>query len=254
MEHKPQNIAGWIKDVTSSGRKQLAVLLDPDKISEPFLHQLHLHGAQLLFFGGSLLSSFDLDQKLKMVRKCVPHARIILFPGSAQQLSAEADAILFISLVSGRNPDLLIGQQVLAAPMVKQLGLEVLPTAYLLVDGGSVTTAIYMSGSIPIPANKPEIAATTALAASMLGMQYVYMDCGSGAHHHVPANMLKRVRQNVDIPLIVGGGIRTPNDAIMLCEAGADIVVVGNALEDRPELLGEFLTAVNGFRTMVPPL
>jgi phosphoglycerol geranylgeranyltransferase len=252
INYRDKSVAQTLAQAAQTGARQLAILIDPDKVSPPFLQQLHAHHAQLLFFGGSLLSSFDLDQKLIMVRQQVPNAQIVLFPGSAQQLSAKADAILFLSLVSGRNPELLIGQQVLAAPLVKQLGLEVLPTAYLLIDGGSVTTAIYMSGSTPIPPNKSEIAAVTALAATMMGMQYVYLDCGSGAQDHVPLEMIRAVRNAVSVPIIVGGGITTPEAARQVCAAGADVVVVGNILEQQPELLTDFLLAVKGFPATTP--
>ena len=224
-------------------RKQLAVLVDPDKLSVPLIGQLDEQGIELLFFGGSLLSQYGLDKKIASIRQHT-RAKVVLFPGSIQQISSAADAILFLSLVSGRNPELLIGQQVLAAPMIKQAQLETLSTGYMLVDGGSSTTAVYMSGSLPLPANKPEIAAITAMAAEMLGMQHIYLDAGSGAKNHPPLEMIAAIRAAVQVPIIVGGGIRTPEAAYQIAHAGADILVVGNILEETPSLLSAMSAAI----------
>lgn len=236
-------VSQFIRKSQSENQKQLAVLVDPDKLFVPLVAQLDAHAIQLLFFGGSLLTQHDLDAKIRVLRTKT-QAHIVLFPGSVQQVAAAADAILFLSLVSGRNPELLIGQQVLAAPMVRQAGLETLATAYMLVDGGSPTTAVYMSGSMPLPPNKPEIAACTAMAAEMLGMQHIYLDAGSGAHYHPPVEMVAAIRAAVSIPIIVGGGIRTPEAAYQLGKAGADVLVVGNVLEKHPEMLSEMNAAV----------
>lgn len=236
-------VSQFIQQSKAQNRKQLAVLVDPDKLSLPLIGQLDSSGVDLLFFGGSLLSQYGLNDKIASIRQHT-RAKVVLFPGSIQQISAAADAILFLSLVSGRNPELLIGQQVLAAPMIKQAGLETLSTGYMLVDGGSATTAVYMSGSLPLPANKPEIAAVTAMAAEMLGMQHIYLDAGSGAKFHPPLEMISAIRAAVKVPIIVGGGIRTPEMAYQIAQAGADILVVGNVLEEHPSLLTEMAAAV----------
>ncbi|MCH8553516.1 MAG: geranylgeranylglyceryl/heptaprenylglyceryl phosphate synthase [Schleiferiaceae bacterium] len=244
------SIQNGINQRVSSNKKQLAVLLDPDKIDElalpSFVAQMQQHQVGLIFFGGSLLTSFELDRQIGLL-KSLTTIPIILFPGSVQQVSAAADGILFLSLVSSRNPELLIGQQILAAPMVKRAGLEVLPTAYMLIDGGNTTTAIYMSGSQPLPANKPAIAACTALAAEMLGMKYLYLDAGSGALNHPPVETITAIKKETTLPLIVGGGIKTPEEAHNVALAGADIIVVGNAFEQNPELLGTIAAAINNF-------
>ncbi|MCB0813121.1 MAG: phosphoglycerol geranylgeranyltransferase [Flavobacteriales bacterium] len=160
---------------------------------------------------------------------------VVLFPGSPAQLSGHADALLFLSLISGRNPELLIGHHVTSAPTVKALGLEAIPTGYLLVDGGRMTTAHYVSQTSPIPHDKPGIAAATALAGELLGLKAIYLDTGSGAPRTVAPDMVKAVRQAVDLPIIVGGGIRSTEQAQALCEAGADMLVVGTAFEEDPE-------------------
>jgi putative glycerol-1-phosphate prenyltransferase len=160
-----------------------------------------------------------------------------------QQVSSGADAILFLSLISGRNPELLIGQHVLAAPMIKQANLEVLSTGYMLVDGGRPTTASYISGTLPLPADKPDIAACTALAGTMLGLSHIYLDAGSGALNPVSVDMIQAVREMVDVPLIVGGGIRDCDAAVDRAQAGADVVVVGNITEKKPLVIQEIAKA-----------
>ena len=242
-----KTIHNALRSAKAAGKKQLAVLIDPDK---PDMHMLDaqldaLNAAQVevIFFGGSLLTRFHLDEKLDYIRARTK-AQIILFPGSVQQVSPKADAILFLSLISGRNPELLIGQHVLAAPMIRQCGLEALSTGYMLVDGGAPTTASYISGSLPIPANKPDIAAVTAMAGTMLGMQHIYMDAGSGAKHAVSPQMVKAVASEIDVPLIVGGGIRSAEEAVERAEAGADVIVVGNMTEKQPLIISEMADAL----------
>jgi phosphoglycerol geranylgeranyltransferase len=232
-----------------AGRKQLAVLIDPDETEGAALDRLAAAaveaGVDFLFVGGSLLVKDGLEACLRALReRCdIP---LVLFPGSALQVSPLADGILFLSLISGRNPELLIGQHVVAAPYVKKAGLEVLPTGYLLIDGGRPTTVSYMSQTAPIPADKPDIAATTALAGELLGLQLMYMDAGSGAKQAISPDMIRAVRKTIAAPLIVGGGIRTPEQAALAASAGADMIVVGNALEKEPGLLGSLAKALRG--------
>jgi len=154
---------------------------------------------------------------------------------------------LLLSLISGRNPDLLIGKHVVAAPYLKNSDLEILPTGYMLVDSGRPTTALYMSNSLPIPRDKDEIAVATAMAGEMLGLKIIYLDGGSGAQNAVPVSMIKKVKENTSIPLIVGGGIRTPESAKERFEAGADIIVVGNAIEDKQSLLEQIAQTTYSF-------
>jgi putative glycerol-1-phosphate prenyltransferase len=229
-------------------KKLLALLIDPDTPNTEELKKLiaEANAAQvdLIFMGGSLLLKDALEQCVEQV-KALTDIPVVLFPGSVMQVNDKADAILFLSLISGRNPDLLIGNQVIAAPYLKQLDLEILPTGYMLVESGQATTASYMSGSLPIPNHKPEIAACTAMAGEMLGLKLIYLDGGSGAQIPVTETMIKQVRQAVDAPIIVGGGIKTHEKAAANCKAGADVIVVGNATETNPGLLREMAEAVH---------
>ncbi len=231
-----------------NGSRQIAVLVDPDKANEENIKSLAglANYAQVDFFlvGGSLLTSGSIDACIEILRKHT-NKPIILFPGSPNQISEKADAILLLSLISGRNAELLIGRHVEAAPMLKKCGLELLPTGYMLIESGKTTTAHYISQTMPIPSDKPEIAAITALAGEQLGLQYIYLDGGSGAANHVPEALVKAVRDQISCPLIVGGGIRNADDAIALCKAGADIVVLGNALEKDPALLAGISEAIH---------
>lgn len=228
--------------------KALAVLIDPDKTTDNDLDMLvpmlHTAKVDLLFIGGSLLTK-DRMQSCVAYLKARTDIPLVLFPGSPMQVVPEADALLLLSLISGRNPELLIGQHVAAAPYLKESKLELIPTGYILVDGGKATTVSYISNTTPIPNDKPEIAACTALAGSMLGLRTVYLDAGSGAEKNVTADMIKAVRAQVDTPLIVGGGIRTPEAAKAACLAGADVVVVGNAIEKDPLLITDMARAVH---------
>lgn len=237
-----------LSDGRQAGQKKLAVLLDPDNGSEAVvahLVQLAVRAKVDYFFvGGSLVTTITAGNWMRYI-KTLCDIPVIIFPGSVFQVSPEADALFFLSLVSGRNPELLIGQHVIAAPLIRQMDIEVMPTAYMLIDGGVPTTVSYISNSNPIPADKPQIALCTAMAADMLGMRIIYMDSGSGAQKPVSEAMIQAVSKNVDLPLVVGGGIRTPKQAALSCQAGADVVVVGNALEKDPSLMLELAAAVH---------
>ncbi len=229
------------------GEKQLALLLDPDKARlrhwERAVTLASELGVHYLFVGGSLVVNDMLDAVLSSLRqRCA--APIVLFPGNSFQLSYRADALLFLSLISGRNAELLIGQHVIAAPFLRRSPLEIISTGYMLVEGGVVSSVQYMSNTYPLPANKPDIAACTAMAGEMLGLKTMYLDAGSGAVRPVPPSMVEAVRTAVDVPLLVGGGIRTPEQAAERWHAGADVVVVGTAIEQHPERLCEFMSAV----------
>ena len=222
------------------GEKKMAVLFDPDKMRLGRMNQaLDLAvecGIDYFFIGGSLVVNNMLDDVLSAVKeRCdIP---MVLFPGNSFQLSYRADAILFLSLISGRNAELLIGQHVIAAPFLKMSPLEIMSTGYLLVDGGVQTSVQYMSNTYPIPAHKEDIAVCTALAGEMLGLKMVYMDAGSGAKNPVSKAMIEAVSGALQIPLIVGGGIRTPEKVAENYRAGADVVVVGSAIETDPGLI-----------------
>lgn len=226
------------------------VLLDPDKISEDKLPAFIKHctktGVDAFLIGGSLMMNGDINSFIKSVKSNTSLPTII-FPGSINQVSASADAILYLSVVSGRNPEDLIGKHVLAAPLIKRAGIEPISTGYVIVESGRATTAQYMSGSLPVPRNKPEIAAATALAAEYLGMKLIYLEAGSGAEQSVPNEMIKAVSGNCKVPIIVGGGIRTPQSAREKVEAGANIIVTGNFFENENnwDMIRSFAEAVH---------
>jgi putative glycerol-1-phosphate prenyltransferase len=226
------------------------ILLDPDKLPEEkiqgFVSHCQKSGVDGFLVGGSLIVNGNFEPFLSKI-KFHTHLPVIIFPGSITQVSSEADAILFLSVVSGRNPEHLIGKHVLAAPTIKQSGIEPISTAYILVDSGSTTTAVYMSGSLPIPRNKPEIAAATALASEYLGMKLIYLEAGSGAEQPVPDEMVRAVSQQCSIPVIVGGGIRDSVSARRKVECGASIIVTGNFFEDENnwDLIKEFASAIH---------
>ena len=179
--------------------------------------------------------------------KSLAEVPVIFFPGGISQLNSHYDAILFMSIISGRNPHYLIGEQVIAAPIVKDLGIEVIPTGYLLLDGGNVSTVQFMSGTAPIPMDKPDISIAHALAAQYLGKQLIYLEAGSGAKQAVTNELIKKVFEQVDIPMIVGGGIRTPEVAREKVESGASFVVTGTIIEENNNgnILKNFAEAVH---------
>lgn len=231
-----------------TGKKSFAVLIDPDKVSQKrldILIRLSLDSkVDFFFMGGSLVLTNNLDECILQIKgSCkIP---VVLFPGNPSQLSPHADALLYLSLISGRNPELLIGQHVISAPAVKQSGLEVISTGYMVVDGGAPTTVSYISNATPIPADKEDIALCTAMAGEMLGKKVIYMDAGSGAKVPVSETMIRKVAENISIPLIVGGGIREPEIAYRDCKEGADVIVVGNAVEKEADLIKEIADAVH---------
>jgi len=230
-----------------SRKKSFAVLVDPDKVNPGQITELcslaEECGVDYLLVGGSLVVTHHLDEVVMNIKK-ETDIPVILFPGSPSQISRYADALLYLSLISGRNPELLIGQHVISAPMVKQSGLEIMSTGYMVVDGGAPTTVSYISNASPIPHDKNEIAVCTAMAGEMLGMKLIYMDAGSGARRAIHEDMIAAVAGQISIPLIVGGGIREPEKAYLNCKAGADIIVVGNAIEKDLSLLKEMSSAV----------
>ena len=237
------------KKIKSNKQAKLAVLIDPDRQNADSLSSLIELSANckvdFFFIGGSLLIERNFESAIKII-KAQSNIPVIIFPGSNYQLSGKADAILFLSLISGRNPEYLIGQQVVAAPMIKKMGLEAISTGYILVDGGRISSTSYITQTLPVPHTKNDIAVATAQAGEMLGMKLIYLEAGSGAKNTVSAEMVSAVKKKISIPLIVGGGIRTAEQAEEICKAGADMIVVGNALEETPGLLMEISLAVHG--------
>ncbi len=230
-----------------SGGKQIAVLVDPDKTAPRAAAHLARQaagaGIDYLMAGGSIIVDGQFERCVEAL-KSHSDIPVLLFPGDTFQVCERADGILLLSLISGRNPELLIGRHVIAAPALRRSGLEIIPTGYLLIDGGAPTSASYMSNTLPIPANKPDIALCTAMAGEMLGLRALYLDAGSGAAQPVPTVMIEAVRAAVDLPLIVGGGLRSAEKALAALQAGADMIVVGTAVERRQEAMLEFAASV----------
>lgn len=240
------NVYNKIVSNKEQNKKQIALLIDPDKTEGKMLEKLCQAATKneidFLFVGGSLITNGNIHSCINSI-KSTCNIPIIIFPGSTMQIDEHADAILFLSLISGRNADLLIGKHVVAAPIIKEKKIETISTGYVLIDSGKVTTVQYISDTKPIPADKPDIAACTALAGEMLGMKLIFLEAGSGALNPVSKTVIERVAQSISVPLIVGGGIRTPEKAIENYKAGADLIVIGNTIENNPEMLGELAAA-----------
>ena len=237
-----------------TGHKALAVLIDPDKVDDMASCQRLVrmsieNRVDFFLVGGSLITRDNFGDIVRMIKQ-ESHLPVVLFPGSNLHIEPSADAILFLSLISGRNPDLLIGQHVVAAPVLKRSSLEVLPTGYILIDSGQATTVSYMSNTVPIPHDKPSVAACTAMAGEMLGLKLIYLEAGSGAKQPIDSKTIRLVRKSVDVPLIVGGGIDDQYKAQRALEAGADMLVVGNATEENPALLAELADLMDGYRNV----
>lgn len=242
------NLYTSILEKKAKGKKLFAILIDPDKQKNSILslivQKANEANVDYFFVGGSLLTNDNLEECIKTIKNN-SNIPVILFPGNAMQINKNADGILFLSLISGRNPELLIGKQVISAPILKQTSLEVISTGYMLIDSGKPTTASYMSNTLPIPRNKNGIATSTAIAGEYLGMKLIYMDGGSGAEKPIEIDMIKQVSNQINIPLIVGGGICNAQKAIDNCNAGADLIVVGNAIEKNADLILEISKAVH---------
>lgn len=225
----------------SSNSKQLAILIDPGKYGVnrlvTLLQLMQQNPPHYVLVGGSITSA-SMDETIALIRQYLS-VPVILFPGSATQFTPKADALMYLSLISGRNPDYLIGQHVLSSIPIKKSGLKVIPVGYMLVESGRMTSVEYISNTKPIPSNKADIAVCTAVAGELLGMRSIYLEAGSGADRPVPAEMIRAVKENISIPLIVGGGIRSVEALKNAYASGADVVVVGNILEEKPELYHE---------------
>lgn len=236
---------GFYEQLKDRSQKRVALLVDPDAYDNSRLEKLvdivNQHPPDLLLVGGSILfKPIDLTITSLKLECNVP---VFIFPGNLFQLSDRADGIFFLSLISGRNPEFLIGNHVLAAPHLSRSGIEVIPTGYMLIGNGQSTSVEYMSNTSPIPGDKTDIAVATAMAGEMLGLKALYLEAGSGASHSVDPLMISAIRKNISLPLIAGGGIRSEQTAGELFRAGADMIVVGNAVEKDPALLLKFCSA-----------
>jgi phosphoglycerol geranylgeranyltransferase len=244
----------FFEQLKDRSKKRVALLVDPDGYDNNSLEELigliNNHPPDLILVGGSILfEPIDITVTALKLGTKLP---VFIFPGNAFQLSDRADGILFLSLISGRNPEFLIGNHVVAAPHLSRSGIEVIPTGYMLIGNGKSTSVAYMSNTHPIPGDKPDIAVATAMAGEMLGLKTLYLEAGSGAAHSVDPVMIRAIRKRISLPLMVGGGIRSVETAQELYEAGADMIVVGNVLEKEPALIKGFCStrdAMNGEAT-----
>ena len=229
------NIYSDILKSKRSNKKLLAILLDPDKINlnkvETLIEKINQSPATHIFVGGSTVENNILDELITTIKQNC-QLPVVLFPGNSSQFSDKADAILFLSLISGRNPDYLIEQQVQAAPVLKKTQLEIISTGYVLIESGAETAVERVSQTKPLDRNNPELVLATAQAGEMLGKKLIYLEAGSGAKQAVPLEMVQLVSQNIDIPLIVGGGIVDLHGIQKVYDAGADLVVIGTAFEN----------------------
>lgn len=240
-----------ILETIQSTKHAIAVLIDPEKsdngpILENLIRQAEFSGIDFLFVGGSSVTRKEFEATLKCIKNKTK-LPIVIFPGSSVQISKEADAILYLSLLSGRNPDFLIGHHIQSAMELFEMSIEVMPTAYILIDGGTQSSVAYMSQTTPIPREKLSIVKQTALAGKFQGKQLIYLDAGSGAKHQVPVEIIADLKI-VELPLIVGGGIRTLEQIRDLHDAGASIVVIGNKLEED----SDFLLDIHHYKKNLP--
>lgn len=234
----------FILSAKKEGRKLLAILLDPDKINletiVETITKINNSTVDFIFVGGSSVEEKATDRLVLKIKKLTA-LPIVLFPGNYQQITSHADAILFLSLISGRNPEYLINQQVKSVPYLQKSDLEVIPTGYLLIDGGKETAVQKVSETKPILADNIDEITQTAIAGMYMGNKLIYLEAGSGALQPVNASVIKSVTKNLNIPLIVGGGIRSRNELLEAYKNGADVVVIGTAFEENSNFLSKFM-------------
>ncbi|NOZ45912.1 MAG: geranylgeranylglyceryl/heptaprenylglyceryl phosphate synthase [Chlorobi bacterium] len=230
-------------------KKLFALLIDPGKINNKTLQKTVLQatefGADILFVGGSIVNDY-IDDTILFI-KSFTNIPVFLFPGNLLQLSKHADGVILLSLISGRNPELLIGNHVSAAFMLKKTGIEIIPTGYIIIGNNNQSAVSYMSNTLPIPDNKPEIVVATALAGEMLGLKLIYLEAGSGVNNPVNVDTIKKVKNEVEVPLVVGGGLKDIHAIDSACKAGADIIVIGNSIENDISLLKPFIEKVHSY-------
>ena len=236
--------------ITTVSKKGAAyvVLIDPDRNDEDSIQdrvqKANISGVDALFVGGSLMMDSKCVDRVKLI-KSYSNIPVIFFPGGVGQLNPYYDAMLFMSVISGRNPHYLIGEQVISAPLVKDMDIETIPTGYLLIDGGAGSTVEFMSGTRPIPMDRVDVTIAHALAGQYLGMKLIYLEAGSGAKYPVSSSLIGAVNDMIDVPLVVGGGIKTPEVAAEHVQSGASIIVIGTVIEDDVSRMKEFSDAIH---------
>tara|TARA_B100001250_G_scaffold94931_1_gene79271 strand:+ start:796 stop:1533 length:738 start_codon:yes stop_codon:yes gene_type:complete len=237
-----------IIDVISKRGAAYVVLIDPDLKNEnkleKFVYNANESEVDMIFVGGSLMMDSRYNERISLIKK-MSKIPIVFFPGNLSQLNNQYDAMLFMSVISGRNPHYLIGEQVIAAPIINDIGIETIPTAYLIFNTGTKTTVEFMSGSVPIPMDRTDIAVAHSLAAKFLGFKLIYLEAGSGAKKPISNKLVKNICKVVDVPLVVGGGIRTPEVAESLVKSGASIIVTGSVIEENQEKMKNFSDAIH---------
>ncbi len=237
-----------VYETLNSAIPNVIALLDPDRMAPEGAREVakfvSTQGVAGILIGSSLMVTPHFDRFIETVKKNTDRP-LVLFPGCAHQVSRHADAIFFLSLLSGRNSEFLIGEQVKAVFLIKEFNLEVIPVGYILIESGNYTAVEYMSNTKPIPRAKTEIAVAHALTGEYFGMKYIYLEAGSGAKQHVPAAMVHEVKKAITIPLIVGGGIRTAADAKTIMDAGADFIVLGSILEKSKEQFTDIIRSIS---------
>ena len=241
-------VYNYLEKVIDEKGAAYVVLIDPDRKNESSLEarveSANQNDVDVLFVGGSLMMDGKCNDRVRRIKE-VSTIPVVFFPGGVSQLNSHYDAMLFMSVISGRNPHYLIGEQTIAAPLVKDLGIETIPTGYMLLDGGAGSTVEFMSGTRPIPMNRSDVAVAHALAGQYLGMKLIYLEAGSGAKEPVSESLVRQVHEAVDVPLIVGGGIRTPEMAAERVKAGASIIVTGTVIEEDSTLMADFANAIH---------
>lgn len=239
-----KSILQHIQKAKEKGEKLLAILLDPDKLSQDtiaeIIDQIHHKKVDFLFVGGSVVKK-GITAKFVQNLKKISQIPIVIFPGDFEQITHEADAILFLSLLSGRNPEYLIEQQIKSVPAIKKSNLEVISTGYILIDGGKETAVQRVSNTKPISQKNCALIVQTACAGMYAGKQVIYLEAGSGALQPVNPKIIQEVRENITIPIIVGGGIKTKDQLQKAYQNGADLVVIGNGFEENKQLLTNIL-------------
>lgn len=226
------------------GKKLFSVLVDPDKFSPDVIREAHRTNVDFIFIGGSKLKKGNFHRCVTAIKK-LTDIPLVIFPGSREQISEKADAFLLLSLISGRNPDYLIGEHIKAARQLKRSKLEIIPTGYILIGGGKNISTQAVTRTSPIKSSDKQQAVSTAIAGELLGMRLIYLEAGSGTKKPLSAEVVREVRKNIAVPLIAGGGIDSPAKAAALCRAGADMIVVGNAIERDKALLRTIAAAIH---------
>jgi putative glycerol-1-phosphate prenyltransferase len=228
------------------GKKLFSVLVDPDKFFPEVIHEAGKSKVDFIFIGGSRVKKENFHRCVGAIRK-LTKIPLVIFPGSREQVSEKADAILLLSLISGRNPDYLIGEHIRAAQQLKKSRLEIIPTGYILIGGGKKISAQAVTRTSPIRSLDATLAVSTAIAGELLGMKMIYLEAGSGSKNTLNSSLIKEVRKNISAPIIAGGGIDSPEKAIGLCKSGADMIVVGNAIEKDVTLVNKISKAIHSF-------